>query len=146
MPLWCQCPFLPRKFQPHHSSTKFATSKYTSQCHFNDVRVYKATVIPYVQTPMLARPPDGNHRAGSDSCRLPGRLHHAIDWKLPPRTGVSLHDRIGQLSWRDFHLLDCSLVDCYLEPFRIHHWKWGTSENLPSVQGTSATPYPYVFS
>jgi hypothetical protein len=46
MPLWCHCPFLPTEFQPHHSSTKFGTSKYTPQCHFNDVRINEAAVIP----------------------------------------------------------------------------------------------------
>ena len=53
----------------------------------------------YVQAPMLASPPDGTHRKGSKSCGQPGRLRHAMDWTLPPRTTVvSLHDRIGQLS------------------------------------------------
>jgi hypothetical protein len=52
----------------------------------------------YVQAPMLARPPDGTHRADSKVYRQPGRLHHAMDWRLPTRTVVSLHDRIGQLS------------------------------------------------
>ena len=41
-----------------------------------------------------------------------------MDWKLPPRTVVSLHDRIGQLSWRDFHPPDCSLIGRYLQRFR----------------------------
>jgi len=52
----------------------------------------------YVQAPMLASPPDGTYRTGSGSYGQPGRLHHAMDWKLPSRTVVSLHDRIGQLS------------------------------------------------
>jgi len=52
----------------------------------------------YVQAPMLASPPGCTYRADSMSCGQPGRLHHAMDWKLPSRTVVSLHDRIGQLS------------------------------------------------
>jgi hypothetical protein len=47
---------------------------------------------------MLASPPDGTHRAGTESYGQPGRLRHAMDWTLPSRTVVSLHDRIGQLS------------------------------------------------
>ena len=88
----------------------------------------------YVQAPMLARPPDGTHRADLRSCRRPGRLHHAMDWKLPSRTVVSLHDRIGQLSWRDFHPLDCSLVGCYLEPFWVHHWKWRFNAGINDIR------------
>ena len=42
--------------------------------------------------------PRCTHRAGSISCGQPGRLRHAMDWKLPSRTVVSLHDRNGQLS------------------------------------------------
>ena len=64
----------------------------------------------YVQAPMLASPPDCTYRAKFTSCGQPGRLRHAMDWRLPPRTVVSLHDRIGQLSWRDFHPPDCSLI------------------------------------
>ncbi len=96
----------------------------------------------YVQAPMLARPPDGTHRADLRSCRRPGRLHHAMDWKLPSRTVVSLHDRIGQLSWRDFHPLDCSLVGCYLEPFWVHHWKWRSNA---TVIGSMNRYYDFIF-
>jgi len=78
----------------------------------------------YVQAPMLARPPDGTYRTGSKPRGQPGRLRHAMNGKLPSRTVVSLHDRIGQLSWRDFHPLDCSLVGCSLEPFRVLHQRW----------------------
>lgn len=74
----------------------------------------------YVQAPMLASPPGCTYRTESKSCGQPGRLRHAMDWRLPSRTVVSLHDRIGQLSWRDFHPLDCSLVGRYLQ-------RWGVT-------------------
>jgi hypothetical protein len=69
----------------------------------------------YVQAPMLASPPGCTYRARTTPYGQPGRLRHAMDWKLPLRTVVSLHDQIGQLSWRDFHPLDCSLVGRYLQ-------------------------------
>ena len=69
----------------------------------------------YVQAPMLASPPGCTYRTKFISCGQPGRLRHAMDWRLPSRTVVSLHDRIGQLSWRDSHPLDCSLVGRYLQ-------------------------------
>jgi hypothetical protein len=114
VPLRCFCPFLPGELQPHHRCTKFGTP--------NNRRKATSTTTPfsgrqsfrYVQAPMLASPPDGTYRAGTKSCGQPGRLRHAMDWRLPSRTVVSLHDRIGQLSWRDFHPLDCSLVGRYL--------------------------------
>lgn len=52
----------------------------------------------YVQAPMLASPPGCTYRTGFKSCWQPGRLHHAMNWRLPSGTVVSLHDRIGQLS------------------------------------------------
>ena len=52
----------------------------------------------YVQAPVLASPPGCTYRTGFKSCWQPGRLRHAMTWRLPSRTVVSLHDRIGQLS------------------------------------------------
>ena len=122
MPLWCIYPFLPRELQPHPRCTEFGAS--------DNRRNATSTTTPIsrrqfrrrrIQAPMLASPPGCTYRAGSKSYGQPGRLRHAMDWKLPSRTMVSLHDRNGQLSWRDLHPLDCSLVGCYLEPFRVHH-------------------------
>jgi hypothetical protein len=64
---------------------------------------------------MLASPPGCTYRVRTTPYGQPGRLRHAMDWELPPRTVVSLHDQNGQLSWRDFHPLDCSLVGRYLQ-------------------------------
>ena len=118
MPLWCLYPFLPREFQPHLRCTKFGASNNRRNATSTTTPFSRRQSFRYVQAPMLASPPDGTYRAGSKSYGQPGRLHHAMDWKLPPRTVVSLHDRIGQLSWRDFHPLDCSLVGRYLQ-------RWG---------------------
>ena len=114
MPLWCIRPFLPRELQPHPRCTEFGASNLPPQCNFNDDPFTGRQSFRYVQAPMLASPPGCTYRAGSKSYGQPGRLRHAMDWKSPSRTVVSLHDRNGQLSWRDFHPLDCSLVGCYL--------------------------------
>jgi len=116
MPFWCPRPFLPRKLQPQHSLACFGASNTPPQCNFNDERVTRRQSFRNVQAPMVACPPGCTYRAGSTSCGQPGRLHHAMDWKSPSRTVESLHDRIGQLSWRVFHPLDCSLVGCYPKP------------------------------
>ena len=98
MPLWCPHPFLPRESQPHPRCTEFDASNLPSQCNFNDDPITGRQSFRYVQAPMVASPPGCTHRAGSISYGQPGRLRHAMDWKLPSRTVVSLHDRIGQLS------------------------------------------------
>ena len=98
MPLRCLCPFLPGELQPHPRCTEFGASNIPPQCNFNDDPITGRQSFRYVQAPMIASPPDCTHRAGSLSCGQPGRLRHAMDWKLPSRIVVSLHDRIGQLS------------------------------------------------
>ena len=98
MPLWCPRPFLPRELQPHPRCTDFGASNIPSQCNFNDDLISGRQSFRYVQAPMVASPPGCTYRAGSMSCGQPGRLRHAMDWKSPSRTVVSLHDRIGQLS------------------------------------------------
>jgi hypothetical protein len=115
MPLRCTYPFLPRELQPQPRCTDFGTSSIPPQCNFNDDPFTGRQSFHYVQAPRVASPPGCTHRAGSRSCGQPGRLRHAMNWKSPSRTVVSLHDRIGQLSWRDFHPLDCSLVGRYLQ-------------------------------
>ena len=100
-PLWCICPFLPRELQPHPCCTEFGASILPPQCNFNDDPITGRQSFRYVQAPMLASPPGCTYRADSVAYEQPGRLRHAMDWKLPPRTVVSLHDRTGQLSWRD---------------------------------------------
>jgi hypothetical protein len=98
MPLWCPRPFLPRELQPHPRCTDFGASSIPPQCNFNDDLITGRQSFRYVQAPMVASPPGCTYRAGSKSCGQPRRLRHAMDWKLPSRTVVSLHDRIGQLS------------------------------------------------
>ena len=98
MPLWCPRPFLPRKLQPHPRCTDFGASNIPPQCNFNDDLITGRQSFRYVQAPMVASPPGCTHRTDSLSCGQPGRLRHAMDWKSPSRTVVSLHDRIGQLS------------------------------------------------
>ncbi len=98
MPLWCPRPFLPRELQPQPRCTDFGTSNIPPQCNFNGDPISRRQSFRYVQAPMVASPPGCTHRAGSLSCGQPGRLRHAMDWKSPSRTVVSLHDRIGQLS------------------------------------------------
>ncbi len=98
MPLWCPRPFLPRELQPHPRCTDFGASNIPPQCNFNDDLISRRQSFRYVQAPMVASPPGCTHRADSLSCGQPGRLRHAMDWKSPSRTVVSLHDRIGQLS------------------------------------------------
>lgn len=105
------------RFFPESSS--LATSLQSSArpaliaSNFRDVIISRRQSFRYVQAPWLASPPGCSYRAGSRRCGQPGRLRHAMDWESPPRTVVSLHDRIGQLSWRGFHPLDCSLVGRY---------------------------------
>jgi len=98
MPLWCPRPFLPRELQPQPRCTIFGASNLPPQCNFNDDPITGRQSFRYVQAPMVACPPGCTYRAGPKSCGQPGRLRHAMDWKLPPRTVVSLHDRNGQLS------------------------------------------------
>ena len=116
MPLGCARPFLPRACQPQHSDTHFGSSTLPPQCNFHGEFFSRRQSFRYVQAPIVVSPPGCTYRSGSKSCGQPGRLHHAMDWKSPSRTVVSLHDRIGQLSWRGFHPLDCSLVGCSLSP------------------------------
>ena len=115
MPLWCLCPFLPRELQPHPRCTEFGASDNRRNATSTTTPIAGRQSFRYVQAPMLASPPGCTYRAGSAAYGQPGRLRHAMDWKLPSRTVVSLHDRNGQLPWRDFHPLDCSLVGCYLQ-------------------------------
>ena len=88
-----------RHIRPNRRNATSTTTPFSGRQSFHNV-----------QAPMLASPPGCTYRAKFTSCGQPGRLRHAMDWRLPPRTVVSLHDRIGQLSWRDFHPLDCSLI------------------------------------
>jgi hypothetical protein len=115
VPLRCVCPFLPGESQPHKRCTKFGTPNYRRNATSTTTPFSRRQSFRYVQAPMRASPPYGTYRAGTKSYGQPGRLRHAMDWKLPSRTVVSLHDRIEQLSWRDFHPLDCSLVGRYLQ-------------------------------
>ena len=115
MPLWCIRPFLPRKLQPHPRCTGLGASDNRRNATSTTTPISGRQSFRYVQAPMLASPPGCTYRAGSQTYGQPGRLRHAMDWKLPSKTVVSLHDRNGQLSWRDFHPLDCSLVGCYLQ-------------------------------
>ncbi len=65
--------------------------------------------LPYSLDPLIAP------TAASATCgagRL-GRLHHAMNGRLPCRTVASLHARSRQLAWQDFHLLGCGLVGRY---------------------------------
>ncbi len=112
MPLWCSLPFLPRELQPQPRCTHFGASSIPPQCNFNGDLFTGRQSFRYVQAPMVVSPPGCTYRTGSMSCGQPGRLRHAMVWKSPFRTVVSLHDRNGQLSWRIFHPLDCSLVGC----------------------------------
>jgi len=98
MPLRCPYPFLPREFQPQPRCTYFGASSIPPQCNFNDDPITGRQSFRYVQAPMVASPPGCTYRAGSESRGQPGRLRHAMDWKSPSRTVVSLHDRHGQLS------------------------------------------------
>jgi len=118
MPLRCSRPFLPGELQPHPRCTGFGASDNRRNATSTATPFSGRQSFRYVQAPMLASPPDGTYREGPKSYGQPGRLRHAMDWKLPSRTVVSLHDRIGQLSWRDFHPLDCSLIGRYLQ-------RWG---------------------
>ncbi len=115
MPLWCSRPFLPKELQPQPRCTLFGASCISPQCNFNDDLITGRQSFRYVQAPMVVSPPGCTYRAGSLSRGQPGRLRHAMNWKLPSRTVVSLHDRIGQLSWRVFHPLDRSFVGCSLQ-------------------------------
>jgi hypothetical protein len=98
MPLRCLCPFLPEELQPHPRCTEFGAPNHRRNATSTATPLSRRQSFRYVQAPMLASPPDGTHHTGSKSCGQPGRLRHAMDWTLPPRTVVSLHDRIGQLS------------------------------------------------
>ncbi len=115
MPLWCICPFLPRELQPHPRCTELGAPDNRRNATSTTTPISGRQSFRYVQAPMLASPPGCTYRADSAAYGQPGRLRHAMDWKLPSRTVVLLHDRNGQLSWRDFHPLDCSLVGCYLQ-------------------------------
>ena len=115
MPLRCPRPFLPGKLQPQPRCTYFGASNTRRNSTSTTTSISGRQSFRYVQAPMVVSPPGCTYRTGSMSCGQPGRLRHAMDWKSPSRTVVSLHDRNGQLSWRVFHPLDCSLVGCSLQ-------------------------------
>jgi len=96
--LRCFCPFLHGELQPHNRCTKFGAPINRRNATSTTTPISRRQSFRYVQAPMLTSPPDGTYRAGSKAYGQPGRLRHAMDWKLPSRTVVSLHDRIGQLS------------------------------------------------
>ncbi len=73
----------PQKSQVRHARPP-------SQCNFDDGTLSRLQSIRDVQAPILARPPGCTHRCGSKPTGRPGRVHHAMDMGLPPRTVVSL--------------------------------------------------------
>ena len=98
MPLWCPRPFLPRELQPQPRCTDFGTSNNRRNATSTATLISRRQSFHYVQAPMVVSPPGCTHRTGSLSCGQPRRLCHAMVWKSPSRTVVSLHDRNGQLS------------------------------------------------
>jgi len=73
---------------PHLSLTRHA--ELSLQCNFNRGLLSRLQSFLYVQASMLDWPPDCTHRCGSPSTGRPGRLHHAMNLRLPTRTVVSL--------------------------------------------------------
>ena len=94
-PLRCSHPFLHKEHRPHLTCKRFGTRNHRRYSNFSDEQISGLQSFRYVQAPTLARPPDCSHRRGSSPSGRPGRLHHAMNVRLPTRTVASLRVRIG---------------------------------------------------
>jgi len=101
-------PFLPREHRPYATGNAFGTRNYPCNATATGSVISGLQSFVHLQAPMLARPPGRTHR----STLLGGQAvytTHRSDG-CPFRDVASLHVRHGQLTWLDFHQLDCSLV------------------------------------
>lgn len=110
---WCTCSFLPRRQRPHVRRQTLGTPHCPCNATSTGNAISGLQSFSNVQAPTLARPPGCTHRWSTESPGQPGRLHHAMDMGLPPRTVASLRVRIEQLTRRDSHPLDCGLAGRY---------------------------------
>jgi len=97
-PFRCRCSFLPEGPRPHLRLNRFGTPDTRRIATSTTLTISRLQSFRYVQAPILARPPGCTHRCGSVSTRRPGRLHHAMNMRLPNMNrGITtcLHRAIG---------------------------------------------------
>ena len=81
--LRCTCSFLPEEHRPHIRSETFGTSGLPLQCNFYKARFFGAAVIPLCSGSHTCRTSRLHLPLKNKSSRQPGRLHHAMDVRLP---------------------------------------------------------------
>jgi len=95
----------------HASGTRSAHTKHPRNATSTGNRFSVLQTFRYVQAPALARPPGCTHRSihmlGGQALYTTHSPVGCLPWDV-----ASLHARFGQLTWLDFHQLDCSLVGC----------------------------------
>ena len=89
--LRCTYPFLPEELRPHVRSETFGTPNCLCNATSTEHAMSGLQSFRYVQALMFARPPGCTHRCNSKVSGRPGRLHHAMNIRLPVRTVASLH-------------------------------------------------------
>jgi hypothetical protein len=82
-PFRCICSFLPEGLRPHLRLKRFGTPDNRRDATSTTLNFSRLQSFRYVQAPILARPPGCTHRCGSMSTGQPGRLHHAMNMRLP---------------------------------------------------------------
>ena len=120
----CSCPFLHREQRPPRLGNALGAHKTPPQCNFYGEPISVLQTFRYVQAPALARPPGCTHRSihmlGGQALYTTHSPVGCLPWDV-----ASLHARFGQLTWLDFHQLDCSLVGCSSRA----RWRWGNSRD-----------------
>ena len=108
----CTCPLLPEMQRPRPRCKELGTPKYPRQVASTGRPISRLQSFAHVQAPTLARPPDYSYRRRTRllGSRAVYTAHSPVGYL--PRVAASLHARHGQLAWRDFHPLECSLVGC----------------------------------
>ena len=82
-PLRCSYPFLPEELRPHPSGNRFGTPDHRRNATSTTSLISGLQSFTNVQAPILARPPGCTYRWGSMTPGQPGRLHHAMNMRLP---------------------------------------------------------------
>ena len=82
-PFRCIYSFLPEGPRLHLRLNRFGTPETRRNATSTTLNISRLQSFRYVQAPILARPPGCTHRCGSMSTGRPGRLHHAMNMRLP---------------------------------------------------------------
>ena len=82
-PLRCSYPFLPQGLRPHLRGNRFGTPENRRNATSTTNFISGLQSFTHVQAPILARPPGCTHRCGTLPTGQPGRIHHAMNMRLP---------------------------------------------------------------